>query len=425
MATGKLEKMRASPPTSPIFPDSVNRKERVSILVGLYVQNSLLLIVLTAFAFFSVSSQAQTNVSAKRAGVTIHVSKVGDNTDGLSWKTAFHTLQQGLDAVPDALGGHKVYVRPDRYVEANLAPSHKGAEGAYNSLVGDYDGSLGSGATGWVLIDSGDPNKGFKSWDWWGTIRASTTNWASGNNTQTFSCAVWDRWVLRRLYASGGDAGFFFDQTDRSGDPFTVIVEDSVGIGRAFGGGVVYPTVRPTEPSVFRRCHLMALDWMGDTAAVLLGGWELSMPSYPHVVFEDCTMVHPDNAVAISYSSRCARAKFVRCRLLTLNFAQPEMGAKTTGIISTEGHAPKGRLHVDLEDCSLAGYSVFTPGAESKAASWSTRGQVQAYVQFKQEVPSGFKRLGLWPAEWFSHIAPPPFQESPSPANATVTQARP
>ena len=168
--------------------------------------------------------------------VTLHVSKLGDNSDGRTWKTAFHTIQKALDAVPDDKGGHRVLVRPDTYVEANLAPAHKGAAGAYNELIGDFDGALGSGAAGWVVIDSGDPVKGFKSWDWWGPIRASDKHWPHGNNQETFSSVVWDRWRLSRLYTAGGDAGFFWDLTNRSGQGFTIVVEDCVGTGRAFGG---------------------------------------------------------------------------------------------------------------------------------------------------------------------------------------------
>ena len=85
----------------------------------------------------------------------------------------------------------------------------------------------------------------------------------------------------------------------------------------------------------------------------------------------DCTLVHPDNAVGLSYASYCARARFVQCRMIALNFTQPEMGGKSTGIICTEKHRPEGRLHVDLEDCTLAGYSVFTPGNDAKA-KWFT-----------------------------------------------------
>jgi hypothetical protein len=90
-----------------------------------------------------------------------------------------------------------------------------------------------------------------------------------------------------------------------------------------------------------------------------------------------------------------------------LNFTQPEMGGKSTGILCTQGHSATGRLHVDLEDCILAGYSILTPGEESKAASFTTKGKVQAYIQFKQLMPEGFQRLGLWPVDLFSQIAPP------------------
>lgn len=86
-------------------------------------------------------------------GKTLYVSKLGDNSDGSSWKKAFNTIQAALSAVPDAQGGHRIIVRPDRYVEANLAPTHPGAAGSYNALIGDFDGSLGSGGKGWVLLD--------------------------------------------------------------------------------------------------------------------------------------------------------------------------------------------------------------------------------------------------------------------------------
>jgi hypothetical protein len=341
-------------------------------------------------------------------GKTIYVSKLGDNSDGSSWQKAFHKIQDALQAVPNGQGGYRVVVRPDTYMEVNLSPAFKGAAGAYNALIGDHDGSLGSGAKGWVVIDSSDPQKGFKSWDWWSTIAASDKNWPTGNNKKTFSSIVWDRWICRSLYTAGSDAGLFWDLTDKSGEGFTVVVEDCVGTGRAFGGGICYPVVREKEPSVFRRSYFLALDYVGDTAAVLIGGWEKTMPKHPHMVFEDCTMVHPDNAVALSYASKCARAKFVNCRMIVLNFTQPEMGGKSTGILCTEGPVTKERrMHLDLEDCILAGYSVFTPGEAGSLASCATKGKVQAYVQFKQTVPPGFQQLGPWPTELFYQIAPP------------------
>lgn len=342
-----------------------------------------------------------------RKGRTLYVSQLGDNSDGSSWSKAFRSLQAALSAVPDNQGGHQIIVRPGTYCEANLAPAFMGASGAYNALIGDFDGRLGSGAKGWVLADSGDPKKGFKSWDWWSSFAASDRNWPGGNNRITFSSLVCDRWIFRNLYVAGGDAGLFWDLTDQSGAGFTVVVEDCVGTGRAFGGGVCYPTVREGEPSVFRRCYFLALDWVGDTAAVLVGGWEKAMPSQPHTVFEDCTLVHPDNAVALSYASYCARARFVRCRMIALNFTQPEMGGKATGILCSENHRPEGRLHLDLEDCQLAGCSVFTPGKDAQAVTCTTKGRVRAYVQFKQPDTAGFERVGQWPAELFSQMAPP------------------
>ena len=49
----------------------------------------------------------------ERTGTTFYVSKLGDNSDGLSWATAFTEIQTALDAIPDDQGGHRVIVRPD------------------------------------------------------------------------------------------------------------------------------------------------------------------------------------------------------------------------------------------------------------------------------------------------------------------------
>jgi hypothetical protein len=56
--------------------------------------------------------------------------------------------------------------------------------------------------------------------------------------------------------------------------------------------------------------------------------------------------------------------------MIVLNFTQPEMGGKSTGI-----------------------NSVFTSGEDGKAVSYTTKGKVQAYVQFTQPVPEGFERI--------------------------------
>ena len=141
-------------------------------------------------------------------------------------------------AIPDDQGGHRVIVRPDTYVEANLYPSHKGAKDSYNLIAGDFDGRLGSGATGWVIIDSGcpdvvvrvdteagggyppfkvldsgGPEPGLKSIDWWGPWRC----------TPDFSGVIWDRWIFRHLYATGSEGGMGWDMTCALGAEFTVI----------------------------------------------------------------------------------------------------------------------------------------------------------------------------------------------------------
>lgn len=370
-----------------------------------FLLNLLTLYSLSGFASSVVDPSS--NKYKGRKGTTIYVSKLGDNTNGSSWQKAYHSIQAALSAIPDDEGGHTIIIRPDTYVEANLYTAFKGAQGAYNLLLGDVDGQLGSGATGRIIIDAGDLEKGFKSYDWWGTLRSTSKGWRPEFTEATFSSICWDRWILRNLYTSGGDGGFCWDLTDKSGEGFTVIVEDCVSIGRAFGGGLCYPVVRPDEPSIFRRCYFMALDWVGDTGAVLVGGYETTMPETPHLIIENCTMVHADNALAMSYASNCARVKAVGCRFIVLNFTQTEMGGKSTGIICTQGHRPSGKLHVDLEDCILAGYSVFTNGEDGKAVSYTTKGKVHAYIQFKQALPVGFDRISQWPADLFDRIAIP------------------
>jgi len=350
-------------------------------------------------------------------GKTFYVSKRGDNSDGSSWSKAFHTIQAALLAVPDDRGGHQVIVRPDTYVEANLYTNHKGAAGSYNLLIGDVDGKRGSGATGRVLIDAGDPdNRGFKSYDWWTTMRAAVHGPAPQHGAPTFSSICWDRWILRNLYTSGSDAGLFWDLTVNSGEGFTVVVEDSVGIGRAFGGGLGYSVSRKDEPSVFRRCYFMSLDWQSDAGGFGIGAYNTAPPAYPDMVCEDCTFVGPDNAVQILFPNKYLWLKFKNCRLISLCFGQPEMGTLASGIISSVITDPK-QVHIDFEDCILAGYKVFGTNADSGnpntgakrtgQISYTTKGKVQAYVQFTQPMPTGFERLARWPAELYDCIAPP------------------
>ena len=344
-----------------------------------------------------------------RTAGTLYVSKLGDNSDGSSWEKAFHTIQAALSAIPDDQGGHRIIVRPDTYFEAMLYPSGKGAAGRQNLLIGDTDGRFGSGRTGWVVIDSGDPGqKGFKSYDWWGPIRSNSEGWSPDHTDPTFSAIGWDRWTLRNLYVTGGDGGIFFDLTDQV-KPFTVVVEDCVSIGRAFGGGVASCLSRPEEPIVFRRCHLWALDWWGDTAAAYVRVENETMPDRPDVVFEDCTMASPQCSLKASNFGfhTFTRAKLTRCRLITLNFSQPP-GTPTDGIIQS---VQEGKLlHVDLQDCTLMGYKVFGVTVEKDTAGdigYTTEGDVRAYVQFQQEVPAGFHRMGHWPVEVFQGLVPP------------------
>jgi hypothetical protein len=352
-------------------------------------------------------------------GKVYYVSKLGDDSDGSSWPRAFRTIQGALSAVSDEKGGHRIIVRPDTYMEANLFPAHKGAGSALNELIGDWDGSLGSGTRGWAIIDSGDAEKGFKSYDWWGPIRAYKKGWSAEHKEETFSAIGWDRWALRRLYVSGGDAGLFFDLVDKA-EPFTVIVEDCVSIGRAFGGGVGNILSRPGEPSVFRRCALWCLDWWGDAAGAYVRAEHAEMPAEPDVVFDNCTLVGPDNALQAGNPGFAGytRVALKRCRLVSLNFSQPQ-GKPGTGVIfsTIDGKF----LHVDLEDCTLMGCKIL--GAGKGDVSFSLQGDVKAYVQFQQPVPKGMFRLGHWPADVFQTLLPP--NPSDLPGRPTALPASP
>jgi hypothetical protein len=373
---------------------------------------------------------AATDYSGNK-GKTIYVSKLGDNSDGSSWKKAFHTIQAALLALPDKKGGHQVVVRPDTYVEANLYSGHPGERGSYNLLIGDRNGKLGSGATGWVILDSScpgvavrtdptrrsgnptfkiiksdQPESGLKCVDWWGAQRCDPDH----------STDDWDRWIFRNLYSTGSEGGISWVMTNPEGAEISGVMEDCVGIGRFAGTCMAGHVARKDEPITCRRCYFANLDWWGDAGGVYVRAHEKSMPEYPDAVFEDCTIVSPDNALQVAYPSFVGytRVKFKGCRLISMNFSQP-VGTPGSGIICCDIDGKY--LHVDFEDCTLMGYKVFgrssslshkVQGVGTTDPSYTLKGKVQAYVQFQQALPKGFERLGLWPVEVFNRIAPPP-----------------
>jgi predicted GH43/DUF377 family glycosyl hydrolase len=216
----------------------------------------------------------------------------------------------------------------------------------------------------------------------------------------------WDRWIIRHVYATGGDAGLFWDVDTK---PFTVIVEDSVGIGRAFGGGAGNVLPREGEPMTWRRCCLWSLDWWGDTSGAYVRAENTAPGTEPDFVFEDCTLVGPQCALKSGNPGYAtySRVAVKQCRLVALNFSQPR-GTPTDGIIQSviEGKF----LHVELEDTTLMGYKVFGVRERKETAAdigYTTKGCVQAYVQFEQDVPEGIRPMGHWPADVFDYILPP------------------
>lgn len=352
----------------------------------------------------------------------LHVSSLGDNTDGLSWATGLHALQAALDRMPDGAGGHRVLVRPGTYSEANLRAAFRGAAGAYNELIGDFDGSLGSGATGWVVIDSGAPEVivrtqfnptaanpdfeilaegdprdewGNKSVDWWCAFCSSPSQ----------SGSIWDRWRLRNLYATGSELGMGWDMVGDAGCEFSVEVDHCVGIGRFAGACAIAHSPRSGEPVIFRDCWFMNLDTWGDCGGVYVRGQDETMPDTPHAIFENCTISSPAKALQSAWpgvDKLYTRVSFRDCRLLTLNFSQPR--GEPAQVISC-GSADGRQLHVDLEDTTLVGYQVF--GGRSRDVSYSTKGRVAAYVEYEQPVPEGIERLRYWPIEALADLLPP------------------
>ncbi len=359
---------------------------------------------------------------AGHKGITLYVSKLGDNSDGSSWGKAYTTIQKALLAIPHDQGGHRVILRPGTYEEANLYPTFRGAAGSYNELVGDIDGRYGSGTTGRVIIDcgataevlrygeggdyhykivEGDPSKewGLKCVDWYGPWRCDPS----------FSGSIWDRWIFRNLYVTGCEGGLGVDITSDKGVEFSILVENCVGIGRFAGAAVMAHTPRPGEPVLFKDSYFVNLDWWGDAGAAYVRGESTAMPDIPHATFENCTLVSPDNALQAGWpgvDDLYTRVKFKNCRLIVLNFSQPR-GTPSSGIICC-GCKDGKQLHVDFEDCTLMGYKVF--GTRAGEVSYTTKGTVRAYVQYEQAVPEGMERLRYWPAETFDEMVPARFQ---------------
>ena len=385
-----------------------------------------------AFALFLSSSASAVSPDpsspdyAGRKGRTLYVSKLGDDSDGSSWDKAYTTIQKALLAVPDDQGGHRVIIRPDTYEEANLYPSFKGAHRSYNVLIGDIDGRYGSGITGKVVLDTGataevvrnDPNAwkwmivpgdparewGMKSIDWYGPWKSDTT----------FSGVIWDRWVFKNLYVTGSEAGMGVDLTTESGAPFSMIVENCVGIGRFAGAAVIAHKPRPKEPVLFKDSYFMNLDWWGDAGAAYVRGEDPAMPQAHHAVFENCTLVSPDNALQAGYpgvDQLYTKVKFKNCNLIVLNFSQPR-GTPSSGVICC-GCKTAQQLHVDFEDCTLMGFKIFGYTREQPvhdtSISYTVKGKVAAYVEFEQPVPEGMERLRYWPVEAFANLIAPKY----------------
>ena len=70
----------------------------------------------TALLCLATVADAATTNSTANDGVTLYVSKLGDDSDGSSWSKAFKTIQAALGAVPHDRGGNRIFIRPDTYM---------------------------------------------------------------------------------------------------------------------------------------------------------------------------------------------------------------------------------------------------------------------------------------------------------------------
>lgn len=94
-----------------------NSRSRVRVVWAVPTVKTIVLLTLLTTNFSTLVSRGaepSPTPGDVRRGLTLYVSKLGDNSDGQSWKTAFHTIQQALDAVPDEKGGHQIIMATTR-----------------------------------------------------------------------------------------------------------------------------------------------------------------------------------------------------------------------------------------------------------------------------------------------------------------------
>ena len=110
------------------------KKNCISYFLLLQAKVLLFVIFLSSCSLADNPDPAASDYTGRK-GIALYVSKLGDNTDGRSWKTAYNSIQAALSAISDAKGGHRIIIRPDTYMEGNLHTPYKGATGSYNRYI--------------------------------------------------------------------------------------------------------------------------------------------------------------------------------------------------------------------------------------------------------------------------------------------------
>ena len=121
------------------------------------------------------------------------------------------------------------------------------------------------------------------------------------------------------------------------------LVEDCFSAGRAFGGGVANVLISPRRAERLSALSVVVFGLVGRRRWRVCSRRTPGGARRPDALFDDCTLVGPDNALQAGNPgySGYTRVALRNCRLISLNFSQPQ-GKPSTGVILQHhrGQAP-------------------------------------------------------------------------------------